>query len=446
MQYIIVVIISQFVIVLPPWALITVAFWELMKVTKTQIFLIMAPLLTAYISFVVILAVFVFPNVRWLHHINNVAFFVVSFFAFYFTTKIQPSKLIYLLFIVSTYLIFLCSIHSHIEARFFMDIFTTTYVSWTYIVIRIVLLALSIPLAWYFIRWFVRPNIIDNNNNIDWSNMWIVPGILTVVIAVYTGTYSIDHIASLQYLVIVILLTLASFAIYYVIIKMLVQTEENEKLARIIILTGRQLEIQGKQYETLRSYIEETKRARHDMRFHLAVIKSHIDAVENKELNSFMSEYERYLTEETGNIFTFFCDNYAVNSIMQYYSAIAKNEDVAVDARLDLPKNSGVSDTDLCIIFGNCIENAIEACRVINEGKFVKVRAKLAGETLTITIDNSFDGVIKMEGEKFLSRKRREGVGIGVSSVSAVAGKYGGAARFEAKGNVFQAEIMLPLP
>jgi hypothetical protein len=86
----------------------------------------------------------------------------------------------------------------------------------------------------------------------------------------------------------------------------------------------------------------------------------------------------------------------------------------------------------------------------------LRINAKTAGKILAITVDNSFDGQVNEENGVFLSRKRRNSVdednsvyavadneGIGVSSVKAAARKYDGEARFEAKGNVFQASIML---
>ena len=224
--------------------------------------------------------------------------------------------------------------------------------------------------------------------------------------------------------------------------QMAVQTEENEKLAQRVVLLERQLKLHGEQYEALLSRIEETKRARHDLRHHMTVIKSYIEAGEKEALNAYLREYERSWPEEADS---FFCANHAVNSILQYYAVIAKSEGVAVDVRLDLPKDLDIGNTDLCIVFGNCVENAVEACRRGGADKFVRIRSKVVGETLVVTIDNSFDGIVKMDGDMFLSRKCAGG-GVGLSSVTAVARKYGGAARFEAKDGVFQAVIMLPLP
>ena len=61
---------------------------------------------------------------------------------------------------------------------------------------------------------------------------------------------------------------------------------------------------------------------------------------------------------------------------------------------------------------------------------------------LAITIDNSFNGEIKKDGEIFLSHKRK-GAGIGLSSVSAVAKKYEGTVKFECKDQIFEASVML---
>jgi sensor histidine kinase regulating citrate/malate metabolism len=109
---------------------------------------------------------------------------------------------------------------------------------------------------------------------------------------------------------------------------------------------------------------------------------------------------------------------------------------------LELPGNTGISDSDLCIVFGNCVENAIEACRKISGERFIRINSKLTGKMLAITVDNSFDGIIESEGGVYLSRKH-EGEGVGTSSVKAVARKYGQGARFDVEGSVFKASIML---
>ena len=91
---------------------------------------------------------------------------------------------------------------------------------------------------------------------------------------------------------------------------------------------------------------------------------------------------------------------------------------------------------------GNCIENAVEACRRFDGERYIKIRSKKTYEMFTVIIVNSFDGNLKKEGDRFMSRKR-DGEGIGISSVKAIAEKYGEPALFEAEGNEFKATVIL---
>jgi len=199
------------------------------------------------------------------------------------------------------------------------------------------------------------------------------------------------------------------------------------------------LELQGEYYKNIQTHITETKRANHDLRQHLSVIQSHIAAGEIEKLSGYLSKYVESLPFNTGLAF---CENFAVNSILQYYFNMAVNENIQFDTKLEVPENMSIGDSDLCIIFGNCVENAIEACRQLDSGRFIKIWSMLKGKMFTVVIENSFDGSIKKDGDRFLSHKHK-GEGIGISSVKAVVEKYGESAQFETDGNVFRATVIL---
>ena len=220
-----------------------------------------------------------------------------------------------------------------------------------------------------------------------------------------------------------------------------VQTEQSKNMESNIMVMGKQLEFQSEHYKRLQAHIADTKRARHDLRHHLSVFQSYINAGEIEKLAAYVNKYAASLPDDTEIAF---CENYAVNSILRYYISMAKNEGIQVDTHLELPENTGASDSDLCIIFGNCVENAIEACRNVDEGKYIRINSQITGKMLAITIDNSFDGVLKKEDVALLSRKH-EGDGVGTSSVRAVARNYGGEVLFETKDDLFQTSVMLRL-
>ena len=137
-----------------------------------------------------------------------------------------------------------------------------------------------------------------------------------------------------------------------------------------------------------------------------------------------------------------YCENAAVNAIVSHYAALAVKNSIELSVKLTVPEHTEqITDSSLCVIFGNLLENGIEACNRMTEGKkFIRLHSRLQYETLTITMDNSFDGAVNKQGERFVSSKRNE-LGTGLASVSAMAKKRGGGTSFEADGLVFLSSV-----
>jgi len=56
----------------------------------------------------------------------------------------------------------------------------------------------------------------------------------------------------------------------------------------------------------------------------------------------------------------FFCENVVVNSILGYYSLKAKEGNIPFCCFCSIPKQLSISDSDLCIVLGNALENALK--------------------------------------------------------------------------------------
>jgi len=303
---------------------------------------------------------------------------------------------------------------------------------------------------------------IDENNVYHRGNLiYLHKGIMMAVLAMNVGIIfyyrkTLKRRASLFFLVYMTLPIIMLFiqALFYgisisnvastltmLLIYIGVQVDKSAQFTQNIAVVERQLELQSEHFNMLQTHIDETKKARHDLRHHLTMIQAFIETGEKEKLTDYVSQYKSLLLDDT----FIFCDNIAVNSLLWYYYAIAKNEDVNFNAKLGLSENIGISDTDLCIIFGNSIENAIEACRKVDGVKYIKIISMLTENLLAITIDNSFNGELKKDGDTFISTKH-ERKGIGTISVKAVAEKYGGTVEYSAIDSEFQVSIMLRVP
>ena len=219
-----------------------------------------------------------------------------------------------------------------------------------------------------------------------------------------------------------------------------VQIDYTNEMVMRLRLMDNQLEYQGENYKKLQMHMDEVRKTRHDLRHHMSVFQAFIDTGEAEKLSEYIKEYKTSFPDES---VIAYCENYAVSSILFYYLNIAKNEGINVDVKVELPEKLSISDNDLCIIFGNCVENAIEACRKVDGEKFINIKSRIINNMLTIVIDNSFNGKLLKKSGKFVSEKPDGG--IGVTSVKSVVQKYKGESRFEAKDNIFQASLMLNL-
>jgi signal transduction histidine kinase len=143
-----------------------------------------------------------------------------------------------------------------------------------------------------------------------------------------------------------------------------------------------------------------------------------------------------------------FCENEAVNALIIYYTGIADREGIDVTCRLDIPRKAGrITNIDLARIIGNMLENAVEACRLMNYGaKKIRLQSKISGDMLVIGMNNSFDGEVKKNATgSFLSRKRESGIATGLDSIRYAAEKYDGSVKFETDDRIFKTSVRLDM-
>ncbi len=219
--------------------------------------------------------------------------------------------------------------------------------------------------------------------------------------------------------------------------------EQKQQLAFEVSLMENQIEEQKKYHQALLQNAKAVKEQRHDLRHHLAVIQRYNQEGEEHLLAEYLDTLiAKIPSEQKMN----YCENAAVNAIVSHYAAIAEEKGIECSIRLMVPEHlEQITDSSLCVIFGNLFENAIEACAGMTEGKkFIRLNSSLQYKTLVITLDNSFNGKFKEKDGRLISSKHGD-FGIGTGSVAAVAQQHGGVAKFETDGFVFLSSVYVRL-
>lgn len=207
-------------------------------------------------------------------------------------------------------------------------------------------------------------------------------------------------------------------------------------------LMERQLHMQKEHFSQLSGKIDETRRLLHDFRHHLRIIRSFAQKGNLEGLSGYVDHIIRQSLPSDGLTM---CAHPAADVLLQYYSAAALQQQSDFQSKISLPPDLPFPDTDLCILLGNLLENALEACMRQKTGqRFIRVRGTGDQGKFILIIENSYNGESHMARRHFLSSKH-EGMGIGTESVREVVKRHGGIVRFLPREHSFLCQIFIPL-
>jgi signal transduction histidine kinase len=277
-----------------------------------------------------------------------------------------------------------------------------------------------------------------------WRLLWTVPAAFSAYAVIVSNiTLGADFTGTRVFLLSRVTLCFGSVATYLVASRVLGKERENAALASRTKTDRILLDSQKKQYETLSENIQRTRVAKHDFRHRMTVLRGFLEAGDADGMRKCLNG----TAESFGNgTISAICANFEVSAVTAHYMATAETLGIKIKADLDIPARiHGVSDGDLCVLLGNMLENAVEACERMKSGdveKFIRLRSRTKDGSLTLVMKNSFDGAVKRDGCVFLSMKR-DGEGLGLSSIRAIVEKYGGDMKCEAGTDVFDISLWL---
>ena len=133
------------------------------------------------------------------------------------------------------------------------------------------------------------------------------------------------------------------------------------------------LKMQLKHLDEILITQKQIKKFKHDFNNYTIGLQAYIDDHDFQGANEYINKLKETFAPgedivETGNT--------ALDAILSTKIAIAKSKGIAVDTKIQIPEKLSVDPIDICIIFGNSLDNAIEACE----------RTHLADKKISITI------------------------------------------------------------
>lgn len=204
-----------------------------------------------------------------------------------------------------------------------------------------------------------------------------------------------------------------------------------------------QNKILDKQVEEVQNIYLTMRSWRHDYHNHLQKLKAHIMMKQLDEANQYLNELEVDLDNvnqlvESGNI--------NLDAILNSKLSLALKNKVEITYKAQVPKKLTISDIDLCVLIGNLIDNAVEACEKIKDKspKFVRLYIGIFKKQLYISVSNSTNEIIRKLDDEYITTKRGNH-GHGLKRINNIIDKYDGYINRQNEPKVFVTEVLLPL-
>ncbi len=205
------------------------------------------------------------------------------------------------------------------------------------------------------------------------------------------------------------------------------------------------LEIRGRveraYYDELDHRYEETRKIRHDINNHLLALKLLVEKGDLTSAKAYIGEISEKLDKTIMPVRT---GSNVLDALLWQKISQARKFQINIQMEIQCSvKGWNISDYDLCGIFGNILDNAIEAIEGM-EAPVIKLFIGKQLDMLYISCKNAYEGERTKRGESFVTTKDSpESHGLGIPRVREIAKLYGGEVNISAESGEFLIEILL---
>lgn len=206
-----------------------------------------------------------------------------------------------------------------------------------------------------------------------------------------------------------------------VMFKVYVMYQEQNQMKRMKQEAINQLEIYDRQIHEKQKVMDEVRKTKHDMKNNMIYLQNLLKV--NPE------EAEKYLEKYT---------------VLNYKNMIAKSKGINIILEQQIPIDLPYKDSDICIILGNLLDNAIEAVES-SRNKEIRVYIMYFRHKFKIKVSNYYEGQLKKDGSGDYVTGKGDKInhGLGLKSVRTIVESYGGLMEISSEDFIFQVSILI---
>lgn len=241
-------------------------------------------------------------------------------------------------------------------------------------------------------------------------------------------------------IVVVILLFALNVGMYYAFVQM----AEQYRIRNEHEVYQLEIDLYDEHMKEKEHSIQEFRKAKHDLKHQLTFLHNLI-------VHNSMQEAKKYIEdilklEAFDGLAIAYSENDVIDALVNYKVATAKQYGIACQIDLKIPNWLPFSNSDLCVLLGNALDNAIEANRILSKDeKYIHLKMKYDSPNLIIVVSNSFDSDVIQERDGLYETWKVDKLnhGIGLISIKNILNKYNGDYSIETEENCFKISMVM---
>lgn len=233
-----------------------------------------------------------------------------------------------------------------------------------------------------------------------------------------------------------VILIIANISFYFIFKKLTEIKLKEERLLKV----ENQLKLQYSHFSELKRKQTNLSRIYHDLTNRLISISGYLKAKDYEKIELEIEKINAGIFINTKFINT---GDYCLDALLSAKISKIKKLNINFKYNIILPTPLKICSVDFCIIIGNALDNAIEACEKISNISLRTIAIKIiqSGEYLVAVIENTS---IVCDYKFLITKKKDKTIhGFGMQSIQSIVEKYNGNVNIEIKDNSFILKIIV---
>lgn len=205
------------------------------------------------------------------------------------------------------------------------------------------------------------------------------------------------------------------------------------------------LEEEIKNYKLQSLHIYDIKKFKHDFQSLIHTMEQLLKLGKVEDTLVFLEQITQK-NEKDFSKYKEFSNNQFIQAILNNAYQNAIKQKISFEANVPFPDYFNINELDLCRIFSNLINNAIEATSKLESGKReIKIYGDVKKQWFFLIVSNSFNGILKFKNDKIVTSKNNKlEHGLGLKIIEDIVNEYDGFMKLEFDEQKFVIKIYLP--